>query len=492
MLCLLWVLGASPLVGQGGALSAEELFQRAAKQGEKQPVELRHAGREMRRAANAGCPEVQAGWALELFAEGLGQGQADLDACFADVARCSSTYTRLHWYAGFLLYREGRFTEALDQMELALRDDLVRAKALDARGGLHALLGNYDAAIADFTALLDLDTDAAPLSVFVNLAGIHVVMGQWDEAVRWTSKGLEQVEKMRDAVGASGAEFSQVTEVEQALLSNQLAAATRKGDEELAISTWRMIELVDLEQANVSNLNSILDFALTDDRFQIYEFIREEGRRRWADLPYSEWQGLGASNLLLNPQWDRHFFADSLSVSPSDSLRRRWNVVRALYFQTGGPNWQESSNGVGAWLGLDEVGWLLFLVSSSVLLFAMRWWWRQWRLHEELGRPRHSIEDFIQGFKALGQGKPSGALLEELNGFLSKRRSGINWSELNAGETELLLAIIAGKGSKEIAQMTNRSPASIYNMRSSIRRKLNIPEGVELEGWCAEMNEFES
>jgi tetratricopeptide (TPR) repeat protein len=280
----LLVLGACPVAGQVDAPKAEEIFQRVAQQVDKQPVELRHAGRELRRDPSAGCPELQAGWALELFAEGLGQAGSDLSECLAEVQQCSTTYTRLHWYAGFLLYRQGKFAEALVQMDRALGDDLVRAEALDARGGLHALLGDYGAAVTDFTALMNLDPEAAPFSVYVNLSGIQLVMGEWEEAIRWTEKGLEKVQKKRAEISHSSPEFAQLSEVEQALLSNQLASATRKGDATLAYATWRKMGLVDLEQTKLSNLESVLDFALTDDRFQIYEYIKEEGRQRWAKL----------------------------------------------------------------------------------------------------------------------------------------------------------------------------------------------------------------
>mgnify|MGYP001010927481 CR=1 FL=1 len=486
VLCSVLVLWAPVLVGQEVRLGAEEIFQRAAQEADRQPVELRHVGRELRRAPNAECPELQAGWALELFAEGMGNGGADMSECLAEVQQCPTVYTRLHWYIGFLLYRQGEFAEALVQMDLALSDDLVQLEALNARGGLHALLGDYEAAAADFTELLELGDDATPISAFVNLSGIHLVMENWDEAIRWTNKGLEQVQKTREEMASSSAEFAQLAEVEHALLSNQLAAATQKGDEAIAHSTWDKMDLVDLEQANASNLKSILEFALTDDRFQIYEFLKEEGRRRWAELPENQWKELGVSNLLLNPQWDHYFVADSAPISPADSLLRRWHVVRAMYFLSGGAAWQESGN--DSWFEVRKVGWGFLVAAISLLLFTGRWWWRQRRVHLELKRPRHTFEDFIAGFTALGHGMNFEVLLEELNGFLERRRSSIHWSELNAGETEVLLAIMAGKGSKDIAQMTNRSPASVYNMRSNIRRKLNIPDGVELETWCAEMN----
>ena len=43
--------------------------------------------------------------------------------------------------------------------------------------------------------------------------------------------------------------------------------------------------------------------------------------------------------------------------------------------------------------------------------------------------------------------------------------------------------MIAGLDAKEIARVLNLSPSHIYNSRSNIRRKLEIPKEQSIEDW---------
>ena len=58
-----------------------------------------------------------------------------------------------------------------------------------------------------------------------------------------------------------------------------------------------------------------------------------------------------------------------------------------------------------------------------------------------------------------------------------------NYEELTASEKKLLSDLLSGFEAKEIARMMKVSPPYIYNSRSHIRRKLEIPKSMSIEDW---------
>lgn len=58
-----------------------------------------------------------------------------------------------------------------------------------------------------------------------------------------------------------------------------------------------------------------------------------------------------------------------------------------------------------------------------------------------------------------------------------------NYSALTTSEQKILKDMIAGLDAKEIARILNLSPSHIYNSRSNIRRKLEIPKEQSIEDW---------
>ena len=57
------------------------------------------------------------------------------------------------------------------------------------------------------------------------------------------------------------------------------------------------------------------------------------------------------------------------------------------------------------------------------------------------------------------------------------------WEELNAMEIEVIRNTLQGVPSKEIAHNMRVSAGSVYNARSAIRTKLNIPEDAQFKFW---------
>ena len=55
--------------------------------------------------------------------------------------------------------------------------------------------------------------------------------------------------------------------------------------------------------------------------------------------------------------------------------------------------------------------------------------------------------------------------------------------QLNARELKIAQLLDAGFDSKEIARMENVTSEYVYNVRSRIRKKLNIPPDIELNDW---------
>jgi DNA-binding CsgD family transcriptional regulator len=58
-----------------------------------------------------------------------------------------------------------------------------------------------------------------------------------------------------------------------------------------------------------------------------------------------------------------------------------------------------------------------------------------------------------------------------------------NFHELSTSEQKILADMMAGFDAKEIARVMNLSPSHIYNSRSNIRRKLEIPKEQSIKDW---------
>ena len=470
----------------------EAQFQEIIQAMELQPAELTHAGRMMREEAPGDCYALQVGWALELYAAAFTSGTIDVEPCLREVAPCVEPYTRLHLFAGFLLYQQGRLEEALGQISLALLDDLVITEALDARGGLHALMGRYDLAVRDFERLIEANNDQTPPSAFVNLSGIHVVAKNWSEALRWTTAGLESIQRNKERSAPSSPQYIQLATVERALLANQLSAATRMGDRALAVATWQRMKLLDIEGEQLSNLKTILEFALADGRFQIYDFVVSKGGSRWSGMSESDWSQMGSMQLLLNPAWSDYFFEQRKLSSSLDSLKQRWSVMSKLW----GLIAVEQQWSAGTELSMQESSSVLILwaILICATIIAAVTGVRLWRLQTGQVRwniQKESIMEFIEAFEALGPNDNIDHLIIGLNRFLKHHRGGVDWMGLTEIEKEVLQATLAGLGTKAIAASSNRSPASVYNIRSRIRQKLNVPEDMSLDEWCMQFKSIE-
>lgn len=492
VLLLLGQVSLAILLLQGGlaqqlapANSMESRFQEIIQKLDLQPAELTHAGRMLREGASGDCDALQVGWALEFYAAAFTPGTLDVEPCLKEVAHCVAPYTRLHLFAGFLLYQQGKLEEALDQINLALLDNIVITEALDARGGLHALMGRYDLAVLDFERLVEVNNDQTPPSAFVNLSGIHVVAKNWSEAIRWTTAGLESIQRKKERSAPSSPQFIQLATVERALLANQLSAATRMGDRTLATTTWQRMKLLDIEGEQISNLKSILEFALSDGRFQIYDFVLSEGESRWSRMVEDEWSQLGGVQLLLNPKWSNYFFDDQLPISSLDSLKRRWLVMSKLWSQTSvHQKWAAGKDLKVQGFSSLFILWAIMLGAGMFAAFVGVRWWRLRSASNSMDGQKESLMEFIRAFEEKGPKRNVDSLLAGLNRFLKNHRGGLDWMDLTEIEQEVLQATLAGLGTKSIAASSNRSPASIYNIRSRIRQKLDVPEDMSLDEWC--------
>lgn len=245
------------------------------------------------------------------------------------------------------------------------------------------------------------------------------------------------------------------------------------------------MKLMDIEGEQLSNLKSILEFALSDDRYQIYDFVLSKGERRWSELGAADWSQMGGTQLLLNPAWSRYFFEDGKSLSALDSLQRRWFIVKQLWGQTPvDRQWKATQDPSVVESSASFILWVLVLGTGVfAAIVGVRWW----RLRDTLSvkaTDDWDLREFIASLEELGPNNNFDWLLKGLNRRLRDQRGGIDWMLLSEIEREVLQASLAGLGTKEIAVASNRSTASVYNIRSRIRQKLNVPEDMSLDEWC--------
>lgn len=167
-----------------------------------------------------------------------------------------------------------------------------------------------------------------------------------------------------------------------------------------------------------------------------------------------------------------------------------WHRLRAVWGEVDLPKVQgvvvDADASVWSWWwAMDQAPWLMtvWVVSAGMLLGAW-WFWRRERpapLSEHVTRRWPELEVLQQ------EGAPKAVLDVALNRIREQllpgrgERSRWVWSELNEREQECAGYIVQGLAPDDIARMMHCTAKHIYNLRSNIRKRLDLPKAVDLE-----------
>jgi tetratricopeptide (TPR) repeat protein len=128
---------------------------------------------------------------------------------------CSPSYaTAHHWYGSDYLAVLGRFEEAIEEVETAIRLDPLSTILRDSKGLVLLIAGRYDEAIEVFRALLKQDPTSA--KAWSALARLHSLTRRYDEAFPMFEKAIALAGNSPKVLGAFGQTLAWAGQTERA------------------------------------------------------------------------------------------------------------------------------------------------------------------------------------------------------------------------------------------------------------------------------------
>jgi DNA-binding CsgD family transcriptional regulator len=137
------------------------------------------------------------------------------------------------------------------------------------------------------------------------------------------------------------------------------------------------------------------------------------------------------------------------------------------------------------WWAMDQAPWLMAGCGVSAVMLVGAWWlWRRERpvlLLEHVTRRWPELEVLqLEGASKAVLDVAMNGVREQLLPGRGDRNQWV-WSELNDREQECAGYIVQGLAPDDIARMMHCTPKHIYNLRSNIRKRLDLPKEADLE-----------
>lgn len=193
---------------------------------------------------------------------------------------------------------------------------------------------------------------------------------------------------------------------------------------------------------------------------------------------------------------DRPFvppFAEAFAWQPGDSagqqlwreLRMNWETLPQLPYEEAAP--VDVRSAWHWWWHTGGAKWLTLALALAAAIAGTGWWWHR-RLFPRLELASfaehwpelHVIADGLDG-RAVDAAYLASINQIQLRLLPSAPPLRPEWNALNDSERECAEFILQRLGPNEIARLMHCTPKHVYNLRSSIRKKLNIAAGNNLD-----------
>ncbi len=137
------------------------------------------------------------------------------------------------------------------------------------------------------------------------------------------------------------------------------------------------------------------------------------------------------------------------------------------------------------WWSAGQAPWLVAGMVVTALAAVVAWW--AWRRERPAPVAGHALRRWPE-LEVLQQRGASKAVLDVAMSGIRERlipprmdQDPWAWSELNEKEQECAGYIVRGLALEDIARMMHCTPKHVYNLRSNIRKRLNLPKDADLE-----------
>lgn len=388
-------------------------------------------------------------------------------------------------------------------------------------GALHYQAQNWEQAIAGFRTATHLTTDSTFLSEALNnLSAAFTQQGEWpdsvfiamEQALRFASskqspyilnnlaalqikqKQWERAKQFIDRIPLSDSTVLPNLRFNAQL--NHLAIAIRTGRMELARSLVRALDTLAVTAGNeCTHARLVSKYYLLAQDYTGYLRNYEAMQEVVSDCDATPWQTEG---LLYQPWRVQRVPQDSLMRpvshevwaalcwSESQLIASEMDFLESVQLQpepVAPPEMADTEPENNVWWPLAATGAMLALTVALVMLK------RKQDTDKALSRKR-----LRQGLRELRDLGPNDDLLEAINRLESEwllQGPGAALQkdhpelDLTSIEEEVLHLLASGRNSKDIARTMDLSVSYVYNIRGRLRKKLDVPDGVDFDDWIS-------
>ena len=444
------------------------------------------------------CFEAMKGKALILLAGCYGHQDMNLLPWLLNqsASKCSIESGYFELWKGGIYFNEGDKTSALGAFEKAAqwipKSSLQHYYALSNVAAVQQSLYMNNAAIETFQVLIDLHPEQAlgNAQSLINIAALQISIRELEEAY----KTLLSVDTT--ALSSPWIDLWKLNKLEIAISLNEI-------DEVEAL--WMDLRKIPLDEVNVDAWGMLLNAALLVNDIEFFSEMERFVSR--AVLPDND------------PRLSMGFMPLLLMESGEVPMLTKWEAAKkvseyyhGVQFTTYSELKEKINESVAA--SNDQMaqlksehevtmrqlmvwgGILLLILILSNVAFARRTKVTQSSALRSLEGTGDKVDFELNDLRviadALSTGKNTAkALLHltKISRHTLQQEGSIEWSkslfsgqlkDLNEQEMKVLMHMDAGYSAKEIATMLNVSPGHIYNLRSLIRKKLNLKENESL------------
>lgn len=394
---------------------------------------------------------------------------------------CTELTPQVHYNLGIWHHKRGELEE--------MRQHLMKCKetaftphesyiALQGLGVYHQMSGNVDSAYQSYAASYEAAQDQIDAMGLNNLANAALMAERWDAAVQWAERAEEQY--YRDLRAGRPANLHGEAFTIQ-VLSNRLLAEMKLGRHDDAATTFDRMRFEPM-----TGYNAVMTGATTTAYL-----LWQNDRERFLSLQPMMQSWVAEDSVLAVEVMAAHV----LLFAPWDSIWQRTSGMDAAetwaFVQDCPLALRDVATPEGTQAAeVEGMAWAGWAAGSAWLLAAglAAWGWRRRRVLAKM-----EVGDLAQNLeRALHSDTPSPLarhMLRQLHLLApmpDRARALDSDLPLTPREKDILTDWLDGVRPKETAIHRGITVSAVYNVRATVKRKLQLPDGMDMADWFAQ------
>ncbi len=402
---------------------------------------------------------------------------------------CHMTSARYHVLVGVMHYRSKNWVQASASFEQAIqlsRDSLFLTEAFNNLSATYEKIPNrVNDVIPTIEKALRFASHSQSPFLLNNIVALNIQMGHWSRAQEFSQRLPSDLAQLPNNLRFN-------------ILLNQMILGLRlepaKGSPDL-IEEFSKLDVTPGNECTFGRIAS--KYLLVSDEYEEYVNRYPLLLEMIEQCPDAQ-ENVQTEGLLYQP-WRQHFNGKDTATSPIS--REEWQRLRRTQFHFLVEELDHpEAFGLPAIKPVEESqsetdGWIWLSAIAALLLVAVAGWLsgRQRRRSERLTR-KHLRTSLNRLRDLVNQTQSVPILLEEIqrleDDWLSETATPLieqfRHLEFTTLEEEILRLLANGRSSKEIASLLDVSLSHVYNIRTGLRKKFQLPESEDLDTWIAD------